>query len=544
MRTLQNRRQAPREPETGEAIDLDILFDCAALEQNDTANGQRLLKHFGSDILHVREVGWLVWAESLWRREGGDEVVTRLAQRTARRIALEADLFGLSDQEREVVDAARELRQRPDADLTKEEKDTLKSADAMLKRLGGDRNKRRNFSESSGDSPKISAMVKQAMPHKTVGPGDLDADPLLFNCQNVTLRLSRIIDPDEPGDERPNHRLWVEALPHDRAHLITKLAPVAYDKNARCPKWDEFMVRFQPNENIRRFLQVYHGLAMTGLTGAQCFVYNYGTGANGKSTFMEALASLYGGYSDLLNAESITGQGQRRGDQATPDFAELPGVRYLRISELPRGEDLKEALVKSLTGGEEIKARHLNKGFFKFTPCFKAAMSGNDMPKIGGIDNGIWRRLRVVLWGEMIPEGERRPMDEVLAEFAAERSGILNWLLEGLNIYMREGLIAPKEVTMATAAYREEMDSVQSFVDDCVKSEDGSFVTARAAYELYVAWCNANVIRPWRESNFAKAMLAKGFEKQKTRVRRYLNVKLLPLPEDANTGPRTPTDGA
>ncbi len=235
------------------------------------------------------------------------------------------------------------------------------------------------------------------------------------------------------------------------------------------------LIGFQPNEKIRKFLQVYHGLALTGMTGQQCFIYNHGTGANGKSTCMEAVASLFGPYSDLLNAESLTGAGQRRGDQATPDFADLPGVRYLRISELPRGEPLKEALVKALTGGEEIKARHLNKGFFKFTPCFKAAMSGNDLPTIGGVDNGIWRRVRLVPWEVIIPEGERRPMNEVLAEFEAERSGILNWLIEGLDLFMREGLSTPDEVTAATAAYRAEMDPISSFTNDCLERGRGAF---------------------------------------------------------------------
>ncbi|UHC20432.1 phage/plasmid primase, P4 family (plasmid) [Methylobacterium currus] len=541
MRTPQNR-PVPSGPETGELIGADIVAACAELEQNDTANGQRLLSHFGADLLHVREVGWHIWAGRLWRREGGDEAVTRLAQRTARRIALEADVLGLTARERAFVDAARELRRKSPENLTGEDRSAIDAADGVLDALTGRRAARRKFSVQSGNAPKVNAMVSQALPHKTIGPGDLDADPLLFNCENVTLALSRVVDPESEGDQHLRYRLWVDPVEHSRAHYITKLAPVVYDPEATCPKWDEFMKKFQPNENVRRFLQVFHGLAMTGLTGAQCFVYNYGTGANGKSTFMEALASLYGGYSDLLNAESITGQGQRRGDQATPDFAELPGVRYLRISELPRGEDLKEALVKSLTGGDEIKARHLNKGFFKFTPCFKAAISGNDMPKIGGTDHGIWRRLRLVKWSVMIPEGERRPMNEVLAEFEAERSGILNWLLEGLDIYMQEGLVTPKEVTDATQAYRDEMDPIAAFIEDCLAQCDGHHETARDVYVAFVRWCNANAIRPWKETFFGRVLPQKGIVKEKTRVRRYLNVKLHDVP-DASAEVPAPSEG-
>jgi putative DNA primase/helicase len=473
---------------------------------------------------------------------GAGKAVTRLWQRTARRIALEADRLGLTAREARLVAEAEPLRVRAPEALSQEERTILKTAEGALVALGDRRAGRRKFSVASGNASRIGAMISQALPHASIGPRDLDADPLLFNCQNVTLRLSRILDPDDPGDVSPNFRLWCEPLPHDRRHHITKMAPVAYDPHATCPRWDEFMLRFQPNEAMRKFIQTYHGLALTGLTGQQCFIYNYGSGANGKSTFMEAIAALMGDYSDMLNAESITGQGQRRGDQATPDFAELPGVRYLRISELPRGEDLKEALVKSLTGGEEIKARHLNKGFFKFVPCFKAAMSGNDLPRIGGTDNGIWRRVRVVLWSVTIPDDQRRPMNEILAEFQEERAGILNWLLQGLDFYMKEGLQTPPEVTEATSDYRREMDPIAAFLEACVAEEPGHIETARTMYEAFVAWCEANAIRPWKETMFGRVLPNKGLVRENTRVRRYLNVRLHDVP--AREPPRAPLAGA
>jgi putative DNA primase/helicase len=528
---------APPEPPEGEQADRATLARCAGLEQNDTDNGARLLAHFGPEILHVREIGWHTWGGKAWLREGGDEAVTTYAQRTAKRIHAEVALLEHLPHEATLIAAAEPLRRKATKDLEQADKSAIEAADDAIGALKGRRRSLHKHATTSGNGGRISAMIAQALPHKSAGPKDLDADHMKFNCENVTLLFSKVEDTDDPGGEHPNYRLKCEALPHDRAHLITKTAPVIYDPTATCPNWLAFMERFQPNEQVRKFLQVYHGLALTGLTGQQCFIYNYGSGANGKSTFMEAVAAVFGAYADLLNAESLTGQGQRRGDQATPDFAELPGVRYLRISELPRGEDLKEALVKSLTGGEEIKARHLNKGFFKFTPCFKAAMSGNDKPKIGGLDNGIWRRVRLVPWEVTIPDEERRPMNEILAEFEAERSGILNWLLDGLDLYMREGLLTPEAVSKATADYREQMDPVGAFLADCVTREAGISVTARDLYYAFDDWCCANAIRPWQETAFGKAMEGKGYEKEMKRVRRYLDVKL-----DLGDIPRKPRD--
>ncbi|MGH1592366.1 DNA primase family protein (plasmid) [Methylobacterium phyllosphaerae] len=510
---------------------------CAKLELNDTDNGARLLAHFGDELQHVREVGWHTWSGKVWQREGGDEAATAYAQRTAKRIHAEAPLLDFMPYEAKLIAEAEPLRSRDRKALSAAELEIVDGADQARKHLAGRRGQRHKHATTSGNGSRISAMIAQALPHKSVGTKDLDADHMMLNVENGTLIFAKEDDADWCG-EKPRYRLNVQLVTHDRAHLITKIAPVTYDPRAECPKFDAFMERFQPKPEVRKFLQVYHGLALTGLTGQQCFVYNYGNGANGKSTFMEAIASLMGGYADLLNAESLTGQGQRRGDQATPDFADLPGVRYLRISELPRGEDLKEALVKCLTGGEEIKARHLNKNFFKFTPMFKAAMSGNDLPKIGGTDLGIWRRVRLVPWEVMIPDGERRPMNEVLAKFQAERAGILNWLLDGLDTYLREGLQTPDVVTAATAAYREEMDPIGAFTADCLGREQGHNETARAVYAAYVAWCEANSVRPWKETMFGRVLPQKGFERQNSRVRQYLNVRLHDVPaREPSRGP-------
>ncbi|WP_144291899.1 DNA primase family protein [Rhodoligotrophos appendicifer] len=220
------------------------------------------------------------------------------------------------------------------------------------------------------------------------------------------------------------------------------------------------------------------------------------------------------------------------------------------MSELPRGEPLREALIKALTGGEPTQVRHLHKGFFDMYPTFKAMMSGNDLPQVGGVDHGIWRRLRLIPWSVTISDAEKRPMEQVLAEFEAERSGILNWLIEGLRRYMSEGLRAPPEVLAATLAYREEMDPVGGFITDCVERSPlvaNESVTAREMYEAFVSWCHANAVRPWKEATFGRVMPQKGFLKTSERIRRYLDVRLHDVParnEGRAPEPPHPADDA
>lgn len=527
---------------------------CAAEPQNDTGNGKRLLAWFGDALLHVREIGWHAWADTHWRREGGAEVATRSAQVTAARIALEADFLAASPREQMAIDAAEtaaaslvalEQLDKLTEDQARERKRLIAIVDAgsaALAALQGRRLSRRKYAVSSGNVGKIRGMIDQAMPHRSVDPRVLDRDELAFNCLNGTVHFvcEEVSDPD--GSEATGfvRKRWrAELRPHSRADLITKVAPVEYRREATCPTFDAAINRFQPIEPVRRFLQRYHGYAMTGLTGEQCLVFNYGTGSNWKSTFIEIVSRIMGDYAMTLNFESLSGEGQKGGSQASPDIARLPGARLVRASEPERGVSFKEALIKSLTGGEPMLARHNFKDFFEFTPNFKLVLSGNHKPEIGGVDHGIWRRIRFVPWPVTILEHEKRPMDDVMRELWAESSGILNWLIAGTLDYLNAGLRTPQEVLDATAEYREEMDPVGSFIGDCVVAvpslDDGapaSMVPAREMYDAFSAWCESNAVRAWKEKSFGTAMSQKGFVKDRSGTgRRYLHVKLQNVPE-------------
>lgn len=495
----------------GGPVDEETVRRCAGLPQNDTGNAHRLIAHFGADLLVAMEQGWLTWTGTHWSLDDGVVAVKLRAQWTAPRIAIEAK-------------AMKPFGFEKEGDLEKRQ------------------SARRKFAVSSGNSSRTAAMIALAEPHLSRPVEAFDAHPLMVAVENGVLVFSREPDPDCPDPDVTRWRGAVSFRPHDRADLITKVMPVRYDPDAKCPRFEAFLARFQPKAHMRRFLQVFHGLCLTGRT-VQALVFHYGSGANGKSTFINAICDLMGGYAQQLSAESLTGQGQRRGDQATPDLARLPGARLVRVSELPRGEPLKEALIKQLTGGEPMLVRHLNKGFFEFPPEFKAVMSGNDLPGIGGVDHGIWRRMRLVLWEVTIPDAEQREMADVLAEFAEERSGILNWLIEGAKIFLAEGLVSPDEVTAATQAYREEMDPIGGFVTDCVERTEQTqnySVTAREMYEAYVSWSLANAKRPWKETAFGRALPHKGFTKTNERVRRYLDCRLHDVPARPDAAPRSP----
>lgn len=542
----------------GHGIPPAAIEQCALEELNDVGNGQRLLLHFGDAILHVRDIGWHAWMGTHWSKEGGDDQVTRCAQVTAARIKLERSYLTHTKPEQEAIEAAEKAR-RELAELDKivmhseEQKSRAEELRGMLVRarlakaeLGKRKGARAKFSISCGNTSKINGMITQALPHKTVAIADLDKDPLAFNVVNGTLRFVQVPD-DECPDEKVVRLKWaVRFDAHNRTDLISKCAPVEYNPDAKCPQWDEFLERVQPDLKMRCLLRDFHGYGLTGRNSLQAFLYLVGTGANGKSTFIVAITRALGDYADTLNPESLMTAGPKQGGAANPDIADLPGVRLLAISELPERAKLQESLIKRLTGGEVMKARHnYDKGFFKFYPVFKASMSGNDKPELHDLSEGLWRRVLIVPWDVMIPKEERKEFEAMQDVFEGERSGILNWLIEGALTFLNAGgkLDVPPQVLDATAEHREDMDPIGQFLTGCCERVEGCKMSAGLLYRYYEAWCHASGLRPLHQTTFGKTVPKHGWVKVKLGTVYYLDMRMHEDAPKPDAHPRDPHSG-
>lgn len=107
----------------------------------------------------------------------------------------------------------------------------------------------------------------------------------------------------------------------------------------------------------------------------------------------------------------------------------MAGSRFVSAVESEEGQQLSEGLVKQITGGEPITARFLRQEYFEFQPEFKVFFTTNHKPIIKGMDEGIWRRVRMMPFTVTIPKDK---VDRKLPKkLAMEMSGILNWAIEG-----------------------------------------------------------------------------------------------------------------
>lgn len=533
-------------PKGGVKIDMAVVKACAGLDHSDTDNAERMLAHFGDDLLvlaqsKARQAAYAAWEGTHWDIETGGSRSLAIAQNVGGRIALEVEFLEPTPAEASAIDKGRAALAISEEERTNPQKRLAKTADAALTNLARRRKRRMDHAVSSKNKGRLEAMLACAAPHIERGPDEFNADPLKVAVRGHTLHFRRTMaerpnpaydDPDDSREDVPRTIMVRDAelrviTGHRRSDLITQVVPVDFDKNAKCPKWASFMERMLPSDDVRRMVQVASGLGLVGLTVQKLF-FHYGFGANGKSVYMETLCRLLGSVAVTLPSESFIGEG-KGGGAANPDMARLYGRRFLRVKELPEGEDLRENLVKDLTGGEDFTVRDLFQGYFDFKPIFTGHMSGNGYPRISGTDNGIWRRMAVVHWPVTLKESEQREFEEVLQEFEPEYSGILNWLIEGVLIFLREGLVIPDAVKEKTQEYRDEMDPTSAFCARCVIPDEQGEITAKELYQAYVNFVVDEGGKPINHTRFGLTMKKK-YTKIDGRIVHYRGLRLVDVP--------------
>lgn len=433
--------------------------------QTDMGNAERLIARHGKDILYCfSKHAWMFWDGKRWATDNIGTVIER-AKDTVRSIYKEAE--GCDDYEQ-----GHALRQH------------------------GIRSEK---------VERIRAIEKLARSMVSVDPNQLDADPWLLNVDNGTIDL-------RSGQLRS----------HFREDRITKLVPIAYDPSTTCPLWEAFLARsFRQNKELIDFVQRMVGYSLTGLVSEQVLFFLYGTGANGKSTFLLTLQELLGDYATQAAPELLL---TKKGESHPTDVADLVGRRVAVSTEVEAGRSLSEVLVKQLTGGDRIKARFMRQDFFEFKPTHKLLLAANHKPNVRGADHGIWRRIRLIPFLVTIPEAERDTgLDKKLQ---AELPGIMAWAVRGCLAWQNEGLGSPEEVKLATEAYREEMDALAGFFEDCCILNPGAEETAKALYDSYTRWCGTNSENPMKPRSFGMALRERGFKDRKSGTKLWCGLRL------------------
>lgn len=463
------------------------MFDCS-----DWGNARRLVEIAGDKLKWIEDAqAWAHYDGKRWSIERGNVAAQLLAHAVIRHI--DAELVALSEIAKDEAALKKRIGPRYTPEL----------AASRINELRGHRVK-------SGSAGMTSGMLKQARPLLAAHLEDFDKDPLAYNVLNGTLRFVQ-----KQGS-------WtVKRFEHDPADMLLQLANVEYDPKAKCEFWEQRLTLLTPDtEQLTGFKRLY-GYTLTGLTSDQAFYVHQGKGGDGKSATHMALADLHGDYYRHAGVKTFLQGADRGGAEHRSDLVRLRGdVRFVTCDE-PKSRSIWDGeTIKQITGSLITARGSQERTELTYRPRFKLHSECNVIPRAPSDDKGFRRRFKLYQWRVSLSdtaEGEI-PIDTVLDRLTAEKSGILNWLIEGA-LHWLETREIPQPQSMAEVLQDFWADSsplLEWMAEWCDTSNAEAREQSTVLYEHFKKWNeDAGREQVMTSTAFGRALLNKQFKSVK-----------------------------
>jgi len=326
--------------------------------------------------------------------------------------------------------------------------------------------------------------------------------------------------------------------PHAPEALCTRITNGSPDPQVQADRWQQFLSEiFAGDADLVDYVQKVCASAMLGYNREQVLYILYGTGANGKSVFLNTLLWTLGDYGGNIPRDALLVQAQAQDARRTA-YASLGGIRFAVLDELEDRSRLSSTALKDLTSNNPQAARALYENYRQIRLGCTPFVGTNAKPEITEHSLGTWRRLRLVPFTVTIPPDRRD--SELEAKLRTEADGIMAWLLDGLRAYWQNGLVEPPAVAQATSEYRSEEDALADWLAERTEAHPRAVTPTKDLWEDYCQWAQENGISETErlgEQAFARQLTAHGFAAIKARiggrqVKARRGIRLLPK----NTG--------
>ena len=304
----------------------------------------------------------------------------------------------------------------------------------------------------------------------TIEPGAFDANRNLLGTPRGTVDLTI---PD--------------FIATDPCHYISKQTICAPAKGEPV-RWLQFLDEiFAGDQGVIDFIQILCGYALTGKIKEEKLFFLYGSGANGKSKFLETLTYIWNDYATRIAPSTLLNKGF---SNHPTEIAKLAGARLAIGSELPAGEIWDDQKLKELTGGDTLTARFMRQDFFEFTPQFTLLIAGNHIPEMKHVGEAERRRFILIPFNVTIPSEKR---DTNLGEKLKKEAGqILTWCIKGAGIYYKSGLKIPSSILKASQNYLDSEDIMGEFLKTQLTAINGKEVELNQLIKAANDWFSSN----------------------------------------------------
>ena len=358
-----------------------------------------------------------------------------------------------------------------------------------------------DFARKTYNTKNIQDMLKQARCFEQLAyvSDNVDTNKFLFNCVNGTLDLS--VDSIDKV-----------LRPHNRDDLITKLAPVVYDPEARSDLVDKYFEEMLGD--TASYIQQVLGYSLTGINDLELVPFLHGKGRTGKGTLMGMIMATWGDYCITSDFRTFIAKSGYRSGGPNENLAVLAGAYVVIVNEFPDGVALDTQLIKTIAGGpsDSIRARGMYESSTEGVATYKAWLIANDAPKVPAGEDAVHRRIRRIPFRRVVSEDKADvTFKRRLMEKPANRSAFLARAVRGwFDLKANDMKLAmPESVKESTKKYWEENDPTYSFVTtvaDLKAGEEKWFDVSADVYAAFCYHCYISGVKPVSHQKFTSAL--------------------------------------
>lgn len=393
-------------------------------------NAERMLDRYSEGLMYVPEMqSWFIWTGVYWRK-APDIEIEHYAKETIKALVSEVD----EHEERAEFFQFCAISQQA----------------KMV----------RNVVSLAASDPKVAVPARE-----------LDRQWHLLGTQNGVVNL-----------------LTGELLAPHPSYRTTLTAGCDYEPGAKCPLFLQTVREvFNGNEAMVEYFLTALGYALLGNPTEDLMFIPFGNGSNGKSTVLGVVRQMFGSYARSAEASSFVSDGKSTAGGAREDLVRLRGARFVYVNEPDENGELREGAVKAMTGGDVITARGLYaKESVEIVPTWTVFMPTNHKPIVKGSDNGIWRRLVLIPFERNFDHDPKVVKDPKREEkLLQELPGVLSLIVRYALRFQASGLKQPDVVKAARDSYRNQMDLLAEWLEECCETGEGKTCESN---HLWLSW--------------------------------------------------------
>ena len=300
----------------------------------------------------------------------------------------------------------------------------------------------------------------------------------------------------------------------DRRYGFTKRLNVAYQPEADCPRFKQFLGEVCRPEDIDK-LQEYAGYCLNtwGQPYKKALVILGPTDA-GKGVFLRILREVIG--EENVATETLYSINNTRWGTANLYGKVVNIANELAESGLKNAETFKTVT----GGGDQITAERKGEDPFTFTPLATHVFATNQVPSIENAGEAFYNRWLFVTFPKSIPPAEQEEdLDERIV--ANEAAGILNWMLEGYARLQEQGRFSgERSLSDKEEIWSDYGDSTDRFVSQCLEitKEADDAIAKQDVYAAYTAFCEDRGMVPEKPGPFTSDLKAEGVRDGQSRT--------------------------